>query len=220
MALSSPAPMAARRSCTKRARIDLRSLPTAIVAGVVGGLIVLSTSISYPALIFTGAFEPYLGIGIQMALFGTAVLGADRGARQLLSGRDCQHPDRDRGRARRPVRRDRRLARRRRGGRAGVGDPGRGDRPFDPVARRGLHGVRRPPAGQRDPLHPVPGDRGVPGLYRLAPAPRRDVDHGRSAAELVGKPPAPAAGAAAVLAARRPRGHRSAEPAAGSCATI
>ena len=74
MALSSPAPTAARRRFTKRAGIDLRSLPTAIVAGVVGGLIVLPTSIAYPALIFTGTFEPYLGIGIQMALFGTAVL--------------------------------------------------------------------------------------------------------------------------------------------------
>jgi SulP family sulfate permease len=46
------------------------------VAGVVGGLIVLSTSISYPAVIFTGAFAPYLGVGIEMALFGTAVIGA------------------------------------------------------------------------------------------------------------------------------------------------
>jgi SulP family sulfate permease len=63
-------------SLAKRARIDPRSLPTAIVAGVVGGLIVLSTSISYPAVIFTGAFEAYLGVGIEMALFGTAVLGA------------------------------------------------------------------------------------------------------------------------------------------------
>jgi sulfate permease, SulP family len=76
MALSSHGATAARRSFTKRAGIDLRSLPTAIVAGVVVGLSVLSTSISYPALIFTGAFEPYLGVGIQMALFGTAVLGA------------------------------------------------------------------------------------------------------------------------------------------------
>ena len=75
MALSSPALTASRHSCTKRPWIDLRSLPTAIVAGVVAGLVVLSTSISYPALIFTGAFEPYLGIGIQMALLGTAVLG-------------------------------------------------------------------------------------------------------------------------------------------------
>jgi sulfate permease, SulP family len=76
MVLSSAGVMASKRSFTKRAWIDPRSLPTAIVAGVVGGLIVLSTSISYPAVIFTGAFEPYLGIGIQMALFGTAVLGA------------------------------------------------------------------------------------------------------------------------------------------------
>ena len=76
MALSSAGAMALKRSLAKRARIDLRSLPTAIVAGVVGGLIVLSTSISYPAVIFTGAFEPYLGVGIEMALFGTAVLGA------------------------------------------------------------------------------------------------------------------------------------------------
>jgi SulP family sulfate permease len=68
--------MASSRRLTKRAGIDLRSLPSALVAGVVGGLIVLSTSIAYPALIFTGAFEPYLGIGIQMALFGTAVLAA------------------------------------------------------------------------------------------------------------------------------------------------
>jgi hypothetical protein len=67
--------MSSKRSLASRA-IDPRSLPTAIVAGVVGGLIVLSTSISYPALIFTGAFEPYLGVGIEMALFGTAVLGA------------------------------------------------------------------------------------------------------------------------------------------------
>ena len=66
--------MASKRSFAKRARIDLGSLPAAIVAGVVGGLIVLTTSISYPALIFTGAFEPYLGIGIKMALLGTAVL--------------------------------------------------------------------------------------------------------------------------------------------------
>ena len=46
------------------------------MAGVVGGLIVLTTSISYPAVIFTGAFQPYLGTGIEMALFGTAVLSA------------------------------------------------------------------------------------------------------------------------------------------------
>jgi hypothetical protein len=76
MVLPSPGAMAARRNYTKGAWIDLRSWPTAIVAGVVGGLMVLSTSISYPALIFTGAFEPYLGIGIEMALFGTAVLAA------------------------------------------------------------------------------------------------------------------------------------------------
>ena len=63
-------------SLDKRARIDPRSVLMAIVAGVVGGLIVLSMSISYPAVIFTGAFEPYLGVGIEMALFGTAVLGA------------------------------------------------------------------------------------------------------------------------------------------------
>jgi SulP family sulfate permease len=60
----------------KWAGFDLRSLPAAVVAGVVGGLTVLSTSIAYPAVIFTGTFEPYLGIGIQMALFGTAVLAA------------------------------------------------------------------------------------------------------------------------------------------------
>ena len=76
MALSSAGAMAFKRSLAARVRIDLRSLPTAIVAGVVGGLIVLSTSISYPAVIFTGAFEPYLGVGIEMALFGTAVLSA------------------------------------------------------------------------------------------------------------------------------------------------
>ena len=46
------------------------------MAGVVGGLIVVTTSISYPAVIFTGAFQPYLGTGIEMALFGTAVLSA------------------------------------------------------------------------------------------------------------------------------------------------
>ena len=68
--------MAIRNSFAKRARIDLRTLPAAIVAGVVGGLIVLSTSIAYPAVIFAGAFEPYLGVGIEMALFGTAVIGA------------------------------------------------------------------------------------------------------------------------------------------------
>jgi SulP family sulfate permease len=76
MTLSSAGAMAFKRSLAARVRIDLRSLPTAIVAGVVGGLIVLSTSISYPAVIFTGAFEPYLGTGIEMALFGTAVLSA------------------------------------------------------------------------------------------------------------------------------------------------
>jgi SulP family sulfate permease len=76
MVLSSAGAMASKRSFTQRAWIDRRSLPTAIVAGMVGGLIVLSTSISYPAVIFTGAFEPYLGTGIQMALFGSAVLGA------------------------------------------------------------------------------------------------------------------------------------------------
>ena len=56
MTLSSAGAAAFKRSLARRARIDLRSLPTAIVAGVVGGLIVLSTSISYPAVIFTGAF--------------------------------------------------------------------------------------------------------------------------------------------------------------------
>jgi len=75
MVLSSAGAHEFQRSLAKRAWTDRRSLATAIVAGVVGGLIVLSTSISYPAVIFTGAFEPYLGIGIQMALFGTAVLG-------------------------------------------------------------------------------------------------------------------------------------------------
>ena len=80
MALSPPVPLTARQSLAARARIDFRSLPTAIVAGVVGGLIVLSTSISYPAVIFTGAFEPYLGTGIEMALFGTAVLSATAAA--------------------------------------------------------------------------------------------------------------------------------------------
>ena len=76
MTWSSAGAMAIRNSFAKRARIDLRTLPAAIVAGVVGGLIVLSTSISYPAVIFAGAFEPYLGVGIEMALFGTAVIGA------------------------------------------------------------------------------------------------------------------------------------------------
>ena len=46
------------------------------MAGVIGGLIVVTTSLSYPAVIFTGAFQPYLGTGIEMALFGTAVLSA------------------------------------------------------------------------------------------------------------------------------------------------
>jgi SulP family sulfate permease len=76
MALSSAGPMTAKRSLAARPRIDLRSLPMAIVAGVVGGLIVVTTSLSYPAVIFTGAFQPYLGTGIEMALFGTAVLSA------------------------------------------------------------------------------------------------------------------------------------------------
>ena len=68
--------MTSKRSLASRARIDPRPLLPAIMAGVVGGLLVLSTSISYPAVIFTGTLEPYLGIGIGMALFGTAVLGA------------------------------------------------------------------------------------------------------------------------------------------------
>jgi SulP family sulfate permease len=76
MALSSAGAAAVKRRVKKGPRIDLSSLPTAIVAGGVGGLIVLSTSIAYPAVIFTGAFAPYLGVGIEMALFGTAVLGA------------------------------------------------------------------------------------------------------------------------------------------------
>ena len=45
MTLSSAGAMAFKRSLDKRARIDLRTLPAAIVAGVVGGLIVVSTSI-------------------------------------------------------------------------------------------------------------------------------------------------------------------------------
>ncbi len=76
MALSSAGATAFKRGLTKRARIELRALPAAIVAGVVGGLIVVTTSISYPAVIFTGALQPYLGTGIEMALFGTAVLSA------------------------------------------------------------------------------------------------------------------------------------------------
>ena len=57
MTSSSAGATAFKRSLTKRARIDLRTLPAAIVAGVIGGLIVVTTSLSYPAVIFTGAFQ-------------------------------------------------------------------------------------------------------------------------------------------------------------------
>ncbi len=216
MTLSSAGAMAFKRSLAKRARIDLRTLPAAIVAGVVGGLIVLSTSISYPAVIFTGAFEPYLGVGHRDGAVRNR--GSQRHAwRSAAPIRPRSPTSRSRPRSCSASSRPRSPTR---SGRA-AGAPALAtlvavDRAFDPVARRGLHGARRVPAGQRDPLHPVPGDRGVSGLHRLAPAPRRDVDHGRSAAELVGKPPAPAAAPAAVLAARRARGHRSADPAAGA----
>src|SRR5690606_15204223 len=58
------------------ARADVRTILPGLVAGVVGGLLALSASISYPAVIFTGPFEAHLGVGIGMGLFGSAVIGA------------------------------------------------------------------------------------------------------------------------------------------------
>lgn len=58
------------------ARTHPSLLLPAVVAGLAGGLLALSASISYPAVIFTGALAPYLGVGIGMALFSSAVLGA------------------------------------------------------------------------------------------------------------------------------------------------
>lgn len=65
-----------KRSPRSFARADVRTILPAVVAGIVGGLLALSASISYPAVIFTGAFEAHLGVGIGMALFGSAVVGA------------------------------------------------------------------------------------------------------------------------------------------------
>ena len=61
---------------SQSAPVDARDLLPALIAGLVGGLLALSASISYPAVIFTGAFEAHLGVGIGMALFGSAVLAA------------------------------------------------------------------------------------------------------------------------------------------------
>ncbi|MFW6076771.1 MAG: SulP family inorganic anion transporter [Hyphomicrobiales bacterium] len=52
-----------------------RLVPAAI-AGLLAGLLVVSMSISFPALVFTGQLAPYLGFGIAMALFSSAILCA------------------------------------------------------------------------------------------------------------------------------------------------
>lgn len=45
-----------------------------LVAGVLGGLMLLSTPMSMPAVIFTGPLERFLGLGIGLAVLSTAVM--------------------------------------------------------------------------------------------------------------------------------------------------
>lgn len=44
-------------------------------AGLVAGLVTLTYSISYAALIFSGALSPYLPLGVSMSLVGAVILG-------------------------------------------------------------------------------------------------------------------------------------------------
>ncbi|MGF1460296.1 MAG: SLC26A/SulP transporter family protein [Leptolyngbyaceae cyanobacterium] len=46
-----------------------------VTAGLIAGLLTLTYSVSYAALIFSGDLAPYLSIGISSALIGTVVLG-------------------------------------------------------------------------------------------------------------------------------------------------
>ncbi len=53
-----------------------RTLGVAILAGLLGGLIAISNTISYAAIIFSGDLEPFLAPGIGIALFGGIMLAA------------------------------------------------------------------------------------------------------------------------------------------------
>jgi sulfate permease, SulP family len=56
--------------------MNVRAEMKGLMAGLIGGLVALSASISYPAIVFAGPLEPHLGLGIGLALFGTMVLAA------------------------------------------------------------------------------------------------------------------------------------------------
>lgn len=47
-----------------------------VSAGLVAGLVTLTYSISYAALIFAGDLAPYLPLGVSIALISTVILGA------------------------------------------------------------------------------------------------------------------------------------------------
>lgn len=55
------------------ARNDDRAPLRAVVAGLIGGLIMLSSTISIPAVIFTGPLERYVGVGVGLAILSTVL---------------------------------------------------------------------------------------------------------------------------------------------------
>jgi sulfate permease, SulP family len=58
---------------SRNAERDSRAYPRAIVTGLIGGLIMLSGTLSIPAVIFTGALERYLGVGIGLGILSTTL---------------------------------------------------------------------------------------------------------------------------------------------------
>ena len=184
------------------APVDARGLLPALIAGLVGGLLALSASISYPAVIFTGAFEAHLGVGIGMALFSSAVLAAIVAAGSTYPAAIANSQIETAVVLGAVAAEIAGIPGHANCGPGGARDPARGDPHRHGDARHRVRGVRRLPARQRDPLHPLPGHRRLPGLHRLAAAARRHEHYDRAAPHPREQPPALAAGHAALLAAR------------------
>jgi hypothetical protein len=56
-----------------RGGVDASGYGSILIAGVLGGLVILMTPMTMPAVIFIGPLEPYLGLGIGLAVLSTAV---------------------------------------------------------------------------------------------------------------------------------------------------
>ena len=57
-------------------RLSLGRLIPNLTAGLISGPLVIISSVSYAALIFTGELAPHLSVGIGVALFGAIILSA------------------------------------------------------------------------------------------------------------------------------------------------